>query len=831
MMPKLLAPGYGATMTFAHRTNIHYPPTAVPHLLLWLLSQHGLLVIGDRAVRLVALVKHRRDPAASLVPDWERLCSWLDLLACANPEVHATEQDSQELWHALISHCATPETLPDDNLRHLWAAAARHEVVPTALPGPGREMPIQEVYITESAELARRGRSGGKLALTLDGEAATLWMERGARRLDKLLRPDYEAASPLTAMADVFPELQAVFHGNVSATCRCVTNLRLILDHMCEPVACLHWDGNLLVDRVQLSRMPRSEMLKLLLAELAGASWLKCSPEQAHRELWDGQVEERRRHVRDCATLPERLYKAVGETSLPLLEVLGQLRDKPFLTTLNGSELADVVLALHGPASLSKLHKALEGNGLKPPGRWNSDDARAFVVSIGFGTEYATSSNSRREAEEFISGPIKLKPLHDYQDEVYQELGTIVNIGFGRRRAVVSLPTGAGKTRVLVQASVELVLKSDHSNPTVLWIAQTDELCEQAVQAYRQVWVNLGSHDTDLRICRLWDGNADPREPEPGKPCVVVASIQTLSGRVGNRSLNWLNCPGMMVIDECHHAITKSYTRVLHWLGVEGGQPTRGDQREPIIIGLSATPFRGDDLANNRWLANRFDNKLIPSRQSELQSRLRADGVLAREDYEAIDLPTQLPDELRMRLEELQQKIVAEEMPEGVDVENLLEEINQKLAVDEIRNQSLLSRISAQVEAHPQTSILFFANSVLHGEEIAARLHLENIPAAVISGETPSTARREFLKGFKDGRIKVLCNHSVLTTGFDAPKTDMILIARQVFSRVRYMQMVGRGLRGPKNGGTKRCKIVTVNDNLGRFDNHWHWEYLRNLWQ
>ena len=75
---------------------------------------------------------------------------------------------------------------------------------------------------------------------------------------------------------------------------------------------------------------------------------------------------------------------------------------------------------------------------------------------------------------------------------------------------------------------------------------------------------------------------------------------------------------------------------------------------------------------------------------------------------------------------------------------------------------------------------------------------------------------------FKSGQIKVMCNHSVLTTGFDAPKTDMILIARQVFSRVRYMQMVGRGLRGPKNGGTEHCKIVTVHDNMERFDNSRH---------
>jgi superfamily II DNA or RNA helicase len=67
----------------------------------------------------------------------------------------------------------------------------------------------------------------------------------------------------------------------------------------------------------------------------------------------------------------------------------------------------------------------------------------------------------------------------------------------------------------------------------------------------------------------------------------------------------------------------------------------------------------------------------------------------------------------------------------------------------------------------------------------------------------------------------------VLATGFDAPKTDMVLIARQIFSPVRYMQIVGRGLRGEKNGGTARCRIVTVIDNLGRFQDRHPYHYCQ----
>lgn len=110
---------------------------------------------------------------------------------------------------------------------------------------------------------------------------------------------------------------------------------------------------------------------------------------------------------------------------------------------------------------------------------------------------------------------------------------------------------------------------------------------------------------------------------------------------------------------------------------------------------------------------------------------------------------------------------------------------------------------------------------------MSARLNLAGISAAAISGSTSRVARRYFLDRFQQGDIRVLCNHSVLTTGFDAPKTDMILIARQVFSPVRYMQMVGRGLRGEKNCGTASCRIMTVIDNLGRFEKRHPYHYCQ----
>ena len=74
--------------------------------------------------------------------------------------------------------------------------------------------------------------------------------------------------------------------------------------------------------------------------------------------------------------------------------------------------------------------------------------------------------------------------------------------------------------------------------------------------------------------------------------------------------------------------------------------------------------------------------------------------------------------------------------------------------------------------------------------------------------------RREKIQGFLDNKIKVITNFNVLTTGFDAPNIEVIVIARPTFSVVLYSQMIGRGLRGPKVGGTKSVTLVNVADNF-----------------
>lgn len=808
------------SMDFGHTTMAVYPRMWMPHPLPWYVLEHGSIEIGDSSVRLVALVAKQDEPALVNLPDWERISIILEQSKPAFPEVEVSRVDLQNFWKALFRALITEESLADDSLAELWRGAARDRVVPTELPSAAGMVPIGDVFVTTSVDLARRSRAEGYVAVALDESTLRGWVAADARDLSTLVEIDWAATvGPPEHLLSVLPEFGGVLSEQARDTTRCqgVVGLTLRIGGSSQPVPCLLSDGVLHIDGERLPVLSRIERQRLLLAEMATAGWLSQSPDEALRSLGDSQVDARRAHVAAGTTLAERLLRAVGGRPEPLREALGEpLSVMDFVLDCPPPQLAELTLAQFGPAALTVLRDTMDAEGLQPPGRWNTAAALAFVAAIGFPPEFASSAQVRREPEELINGPMELPPLHDFQKEVFEGLRTLLASSAGRRRAVISLPTGGGKTRVTVEAAVRLLLAPEGANRSVVWIAQTDELCEQAVQAFRQVWVNLGARRTDLRIVRLWGGNPNPVGQELDRPVVVVSTIQTLNSRFGGAPLDWLRRPGLVVVDECHHAITPSYSTLLRWLDAEALRREDPDREEPPIVGLSATPFRTDDDESRR-LARRFDNRWLPSDQKRLYARLLCQGVLAEACYESLDSGAGLTDEELAGLEDIG------EQWEGLDFENLLQSINRRLASDTERNRRLLECIAASRER----SILFFANSVAHAEEMAARMNLAGICAAAISGVTPRVARRYFLDRFQAGDVRVLCNHSVLTTGFDAPKTDMILIARQVFSPVRYMQMVGRGLRGEENGGTESCRIVTVIDNLGRFQNRHPYHYCR----
>ncbi len=86
-----------------------------------------------------------------------------------------------------------------------------------------------------------------------------------------------------------------------------------------------------------------------------------------------------------------------------------------------------------------------------------------------------------------------------------------------------------------------------------------------------------------------------------------------------------------------------------------------------------------------------------------------------------------------------------------------------------------------------------------------------------MSARTETSVRRRIVEEFRAGEIQALVNYGIFREGFDAPKTRAIVVTRPVYSPNLYFRMIGRGLRGAKNGGNDRCLILDVSDNLDNF--------------
>lgn len=512
----------------------------------------------------------------------------------------------------------------------------------------------------------------------------------------------------------------------------------------------------------------------------------------------------------------ERLLRAVGRRALRqglppgLLELIKHEKGEP----LDDREVAEAAISTFDKGALEEYKGALDH--LDPPRRWaGGPQAVAFAQSLGFSEAWAGSRSNRRDAFLEVDGPFSLPPLHDFQRRVVDNVRQLLTVSGDTpdRRGMISMPTGSGKTRVAVQAIVESI-RGDGISSGVLWVADRDELCEQAVQAWREVWASEGTPEKPLRISRLWQGQQDPLPVTEFH--VVIASIQTLNARVRQGPYNFLADFDIVVFDEAHRSIAPTSTGVMQELGLTQWRRSG----EPILIGLTATPYRGRDTDEtrrlvNRYSANRLDEGAFDSNEpKEVVRELQELSVLAAADHETIT-----GGRFELTDEELRELRTFSRLPERAE---------QRIGRDGDRTRRILDAYRQHID--PRWPTLVFATSVEHSKIVAAMLNREGVAARAVWGETKASVRRGIVEDFRTGRIQALVNYGVFREGFDAPKTRAIVVARPVYSPNLYFQMIGRGLRGVRNGGNDRCLILNVEDNIDNYEGQLAFSELDWLW-
>lgn len=447
-----------------------------------------------------------------------------------------------------------------------------------------------------------------------------------------------------------------------------------------------------------------------------------------------------------------------------------------------------------------------------------SNRARKFATFFGFPSIFAGfPSPSRPEYAEVVEKRPKMKQLRIFQENIKNQVMTLLESKDGRKnRGIIRLPTGAGKTRIAAEAALEFWRKNDDVQ-FVMWIAQSEELCEQAFACFKQLWEENGEDGKALKLFRVYHSGPLPRSDEDG---IIIAGIDQLDEFIkptdqGKNPLAFVSkLIGAVLVDEAHRSISTTYRKVFASIGLEL-YPT-GKEQIPLI-GITATPFRNLEKQTRTLLKIYNENILYPnpsyspnegiddnwSKWNDLISMLTEQRILSRPKYYRLETGTSFD--------------MNQPDTDTLETKNLLSKrVLAEVGKNEKRNAAVFHEIMKW--AKQKRSILFFGASLNQAVLISKLLNDAGILSAVITGATNPGARLVNIEMFKKKQIQVLCNYEVLTTGFDAPEIDTIIIARPTESRTLYEQMIGRGLRGPEFGGTETCDIITVIDNIFKFD-------------
>jgi superfamily II DNA or RNA helicase len=320
--------------------------------------------------------------------------------------------------------------------------------------------------------------------------------------------------------------------------------------------------------------------------------------------------------------------------------------------------------------------------------------------------------------------------LRKYQQESINSIQEEWNNG--RKRTLLVLPTGCGKTVVFTKLAEEMVKQGKR----VLILAHRTELLEQA-------------SDKLFKITGLKTALEKADSTAIGSWCrVSVGSVQTLQR---DKRLNQFpkDYWDVIIVDEAHHILSDGYMKVMKYFDVAN------------ILGVTATPDRSD----MRNLGSYFDSLAY---EYSLVQAIK-EGYLSK--IKALTIPLSL---------DLSNVSMSAGDFKASDVGTALDPYLEQIA-DEMVKQC----------ADRKTVV--FLPLVKTSQKFRDILNAKGFRAAEVNGE--SKDRAEVLQDFEDDKYNVLCNSMLLTEGWDCPSVDCVVVLRPTKVRALYSQMVGRGTR------------------------------------
>ena len=329
----------------------------------------------------------------------------------------------------------------------------------------------------------------------------------------------------------------------------------------------------------------------------------------------------------------------------------------------------------------------------------------------------------------------------------------------------VVLPTGTGKSLVLAQLATDAVTLWQ---ARVIILAHVKELLEQNADK-----LNRLCPDLDVGIYSAGLGHRDTDHP------VIVAGIQSVYQRADE-----LGPFDVVIVDEAH--LIPADGDGMYRTFIAAAQASNPKLR---VVGMTATPYRlkGGMICQPENILNHV---CCEAGIREMIAQNYLCPVRSRGSAVKADLAN-----LHTRGGEF----IAGEIAEAMDKTELVDAACKEIA-------ELTGR---------RKSTLIFTASVEHCHHVARQVQaITGAECGVVTGETPADDRAETLGRFKAGRLKYLANVNVLTTGFDAPNVDCVVLLRPTASTGLYVQMVGRGTR--IHFAKRDCTVLDYGGNVLR---------------
>lgn len=346
--------------------------------------------------------------------------------------------------------------------------------------------------------------------------------------------------------------------------------------------------------------------------------------------------------------------------------------------------------------------------------------------------------------------------LRDYQVEAVEETMAYINKHRGKKYPCIVMPTGSGKSLVVADLIRRIVSKRIHTR-RVLMLTMSKELISQNHATLKKHWPEAPAGICSNALKRL-----------QMNPPIISGSPGTVVNRVGKIASHGVI--NVIIIDECHNIAARNegtYRKIIDYF-----QSVAKEHKQPFtVIGLTATPFRmGHGYITDKPAI--FDDFIEPVTIRQLVESGYLSPLSSKHTDYTIDTQGVKKSGGDFQQGDLQRAVNTEE------------------------NNEIVACASVEfAKLKGCKKVMYFCAGIDHAQKMSALLNAKGMKTLCVTGKMKDAERNEAVRKFKSGEIQAVTNVNCLSTGFDVPDIDMLVLARPTESPGLYMQQIGRALR------------------------------------